>query len=164
MFRIMRKYIVITVFILFSLSSFAQDGKSIYQKYSDEQGVSAVYISPAMFRMIGKLPDMEMGNDSMNLTPVIKSLRGMYIISMENSPLSINLRDDVQRFVNKGRYELMMEVKDSGEQVKIFTDSQGDMVSSLVLMAAEADACTFICVDGNISMNDLESLISSVVQ
>lgn len=160
----MRKYIVITVFILFSLSSFAQDGKSIYQKYSDEQGVSAVYISPAMFRMIGKLPDMEMGNDSMNLTPVIKSLRGMYIISMENSPLSINLRDDVQRFVNKGRYELMMEVKDSGEQVKIFTDSQGDMVSSLVLMAAEADACTFICVDGNISMNDLESLISSVVQ
>ena len=71
----MKKIFAIAAAMLVTVSAFAQDGKSIYKKYSDAENVSAVYISPAMFRMMGKIPDMEVGASEMNLTPVIKSDR-----------------------------------------------------------------------------------------
>ena len=47
----MKRIIIIATLLLASISAFAQSGKSIYQKYSDAENVSAVYISSAMFRM-----------------------------------------------------------------------------------------------------------------
>ena len=43
---------------LAALTASAQNYKSLYQKYSDDERVTAVYISPAMFKMIGKLPEV----------------------------------------------------------------------------------------------------------
>ena len=60
----MKRIIVILAALLLSISTFAQHGKNIYQKYSDAEGVTAVYISPAMFRLIGKIPDMELQDES----------------------------------------------------------------------------------------------------
>ena len=77
----MKKIFAIAAAMLITVSAFAQDGKSIYKKYSDAENVSAVYISPAMFRMMGKIPEMEVGDSEMNLTPVVKSLTGLYLIS-----------------------------------------------------------------------------------
>ena len=54
----MKNIIVFIAALLLSLSAAAQNGKSIYQKYSDAENVSAVYVSPAMFRMIGRIPDL----------------------------------------------------------------------------------------------------------
>ena len=46
----MKRFILIALAALFGAGAFAQDGKSIYNKYSEAENVSAVYISPAMFR------------------------------------------------------------------------------------------------------------------
>ena len=48
----MKKIALIAAFSLLVATAFAQDGKSIYNKYSDEKNVSAVYISPTMFRLM----------------------------------------------------------------------------------------------------------------
>ena len=80
----MKRIIVILAALLLSISAFAQNGKNIYQKYSDAEGVTAVYISPAMFRLIGTIPDLEVGEDKVNLTPIIQALTGFYIIDSEN--------------------------------------------------------------------------------
>ena len=73
----MKKIIIIAAAILMTASAFAQDGKSIYNKYSDEAGVSAVYISPAMFRLMGRLPDIEVTDgESFNLGAFVRPSRG----------------------------------------------------------------------------------------
>ena len=58
----MKKLFAIAVFILLAVSVSAQDGRSIYNKFSDEPGVSAVYISPSMFKLIGKIPAIDLGD------------------------------------------------------------------------------------------------------
>ena len=70
----MRRFFILAALLLVTISSFAQDGRSIYQKYSDSEDISAVYVSPAMFRMIGKLPDIELNNGEVNFYSIIKSL------------------------------------------------------------------------------------------
>ena len=62
----MKRLVILAALLLTTLSSFAQDGKSIYQKYSESEGVSAVYISPAMFRLIGRIPDLNVEGESAN--------------------------------------------------------------------------------------------------
>ena len=146
--------------LLSAIVAFAQDGKSIYQKYSDEKDVSAVYISPAMFRLIGKVPDLKVENSDINLGPIIKSLSGLYIINSENPKVNDTLKGEVDRLVNAGRYEMLMEAKDSGETVRMYTLGTETVVNSFVMVSVDGDETSFICLDGKMNREDLEKLLA----
>ena len=145
-------------------SSFAQSGKSIYNKYSDSKGVSAVYISPSMFKLIGKLPEIDVADGEVNLTPVVKDLEGMYMVSIEDSKECKGLREDVEKMVKSGKYELLMETKDDGETVQIHVINSGEYVTSLVILTVENDETTFIAFDGKIRQEDIERLLAAAVK
>ena len=145
----MKRIILILAALLLSISAFAQHGKNIYQKYSDAEGVTAVYISPAMFRLIGSIPDLEVGEDKVNISPLIQALNGFYVIDSENPDINGKLRTEVERFISNGKYEMLMEVKDSGETVRMYTMGDEKTVAGFVMLAAEAAEVTFICLDGS---------------
>ena len=156
----MKRLFLLAAMLLVTISSFAQDGKSIYQKYSDSEDISAVYVSPAMFKLIGKLPDIEMNSGEVNFYPIIKSLTGLYIINSSNKNINAQLYADVEKFIKSGRYELLMEAKDSGETVKMYTVGNDTVVNSFVLVARDGDETTFICIDGNMNRTDMEKLLA----
>ena len=156
----MKRILFLFAALLLTASAFAQNGKSIYQKYSDADQVSAVYISPAMFRLIGRTPDIEAGKSKVNLTSVIRSLTGLYILNSENKSINSQLRDEAERFINSGRYELLMEAKDSGETVRMYTVGSEKLINGFVLLAAEPEEVTFICLDGQMPRDDFEKLIA----
>ena len=156
----MKRILILAAALLLALSAYAQNGKAIYQKYSDADGVSAVYISPAMFRMIGRIPDLDTGSGEVNLTPVIRSLSGMYIINSKNADINGNLRSEVERFINSGKYELLMEAKDHGETVRMYTVGTEQIVNGFVMLAAESDEVTFICLDGQMPRVQFEELLA----
>ena len=156
----MKRFIFLFAALLLTLSAAAQNGKSIYQKYSDEENVSAVYISPAMFRLIGKIPEVNTGDGEVNLSPIIRSLSGMYIINSENEKINGNLRAEAERFINSGRYEMLMEAKKSGETVRMYTVGNDKVVEGFVMLAAEAASVTFICLDGQMPRDEFETLMA----
>ena len=156
----MKRIIALAATLLLTLTAFAQSGRSIYQKYSDADDVSAVYISPAMFRLIGRIPDLETGDGKVNLTPVIRSLTGMYILNSENPAINDGLRAEVEQFIRTGRYELLMEAKDKGETVRMYTVGTEQVVNGFVMLAAETDAVTFICLDGQMPREEFENLMA----
>lgn len=159
----MKRLFFLAAMLLFTISSFAQDGKSIYQKYSDSENISAVYVSPAMFKLIGKLPDIELNDSEVNFYPIIKSLTGLYIINSNNSSINAQLYADVEKFIKSGKYELLMEAKDSGEAVRMYTVGNEDVVNSFVMVAKDGDETTFICIDGKINRTDLEKLLAESI-
>lgn len=159
----MKQLYIIVAMLLMGISAFAQDGRSLYNKYSDYDNVEAVYISPAMFRLIGKIPDVEMNNESVNLGPIIKTLSGLYILSIKDGPVALDLADDVNRFIKKGQYELLMEAKESGQVMRMYTVGDDFTVNSFVMLAREADEVNFICIDGTIPRDQLEDLVAKAV-
>lgn len=156
----MKRFFILAAMLLVTISSFAQDGKSIYQKYSDSENISAVYVSPAMFKMIGKLPDIELNDGEVNFYPIIKSLTELYIINSENAGINAQLYADVEKFIKSGKYELLMEVKDSGQTVRMYTVGNDVTVNSFVMIAKDGGETTFICIDGNMNRSDLEKLLA----
>ncbi len=156
----MKKIIVFAALLLGSIFASAQDGKQIYQKYSDEPNVSAVYVSPAMFRLIGKLPDIQAGDGDVNLTPVVQALTGLYIISSENPDLNARIAKDVRKFIEKGTFELLMEAKEDGEKMTMYTAGDDKTVTSFIMLADEGTEVTFICLDGKLDRTKLEEIMS----
>ena len=155
----MKRIFLLAVLLLCALTASAQSGKSLYQKYSDADNVSAVYISPAMFRLIGKIPDLEIGDNNVNLAPLIRSLSGLYIINSENTHINDKLVSEVNRFINSGKYELLMESKDAGEVVRMYTVGTEKVVNSFVMVASQGDEATFICLDGQMDRDQLEGVL-----
>lgn len=160
----MKRILTIAALLLVTISSFAQSGKSIYQKYSDSEGVSAVYISSAMFRMIGKIPDLNVEGGNVNLAPIIQSLSGLYIIDSENDKINADLKADAEKFVRSGRYELIMEAKDSGEIVRMYTVGTEKVVEGFVMISVDGNETTFICLDGKMNREDLEKLLATAMK
>ena len=160
----MKKLYILVVMLLVSISALAQDGRSLYNKYSDYDNVEAVYISPAMFRLIGKIPDVQMEGENVNFGPIIKSLSGLYILNISDEGLAADLSSDVNRFIKKGDYELLMEVKDNGEVTRMYTVGDDRIVNSFVLLSRDASETSFICIDGTIPRDQLEDLIAKAAE
>ena len=156
--------VLVAALFLLTANAWSQDGKGIYNKYSDNEEVSAVYISSSMFKLIGRVPDMNVGDGSMNLGPLIKSLNCMYLIDCDDPDVSREIKSDVNKFINKYKFDMLMEVKDRGETVRIYTTGSEKTVTQFVMTAAEYEAFTFICLDGTMSRADLEKAIAKATQ
>lgn len=159
-----RIILIIVSTILFAVSAFSQNGSALYNKYSDEKGVEAVYISGAMFRMIGRIPDLEIGDKDMNIAPVIRRLSGFFVLSTENPSVSERLFKDVSDYIKKGRFELLMEAKDSGEVMRMYTVTEKEMIKSFVMVETEGSETNVICFDGKIPRAELDKLLSSAMK
>lgn len=160
----MKRIVILAALLLTTIASFAQNGKSIYQKYSEAEGVSAVYISPSMFRLIGKIPELSVEGEKVNLAPVIQSLSGLYLIDSENAKINSTLKAEAEKFVRSGNYELLMEAKDSGEVVRMYTNGTETTVNGFVMIADEGAETTFIYLDGKMNRDELESLIAQAMK
>ena len=159
----MKKIITMAFMLLLAVGAFAQEGKKLYNKYSDQEGVSAVYISPAMFKLVGQLPDInvDMANgEKMDVAPLVRSFSGFYMLSFEQkSAASAELYKEVTAMVNKGNFELLMEVKDSGSTIRMYTLGDEKTVSSFVCIINEEDETMFFSLEGSMNRSDLENLI-----
>lgn len=160
---IMKRIVLSIIAVLLPLAAFSQSGKSIYNKYSDCEGVNALYISPAMFKMMGSLPELEDIEEDVDMTQLVKSLDAMYILECENPTVSSSLEQDVREMVSSGKYELMMEVKEDGERMNIYTVKKGSQIESFVFLCSEnTGSLSCIVIDGRISETELNKLISTV--
>ncbi len=154
----MKKIVLTAILAVLSMTAFAQTGKSLYEKYSDMDGVTAVYISPAMFKMIGKL-SLDMGEEDVDIARLVRSLKGMYILNIPNSGPANQLAGEVSKLIRGGRYELLMEAKDSGDHMQMFTNGDDDIIRSFIMLNTDGDETSFICFDGDILREDFERVV-----
>ena len=155
----MKKILLSVILAVLSVGAFAQTGKSLYEKYSDLEGVEAVYISPAMFKMIGRL-NLEMGDEDVDIARLVRSLKGMYILNIPHSGPATQLAGEVTRMIRGGNYELLMEAKDSGDRMQMFTNGDDNIIKSFVMLATDGDETSFICFDGDIVRDEFEEVIA----
>ena len=151
----------IAAILLLAVCSFGQSGKNIYNRYSDAKDVSAVFISQTMFRMIGRIPELPVGDGKVDISPIIRTLDGFYLIDSENISINKAIREDTKRFVSDGRFNLLLEVKDDGERVHFYTVEKGDIITNLVMTSDEDDEFVFISLDGAIPREKFEELLAN---
>lgn len=162
----MKRILVAALLLISATLASAQEGKNLYNKYSSEKGVSAVYISPAMLKLIGQLPDLKIqtqGDKSLDIGSLISSFHGFYMLEITELSAMTTLRKDVASMIGAGRYELLMEMKEEGQTLNIYTAGDEKVIDSFVFMATDTDGMQFICIDGAMNRSDVEKLIAAAV-
>jgi len=157
----MKRSILTLIISMVAISAFGQDYKTIYQKYSDDDRVTAVYISPAMFKMIGKLPEVKIEENGLDLAPMIKSMTGFYMLQTEDSSLAEKISKDVTRIVGGGKFETLMEIKDKGQKVNILSLGDDQFLKSLLLTVFDSGESVFIGIDGLMNRADVENAVAT---
>ena len=163
----MRHIIILAIMLLSFTAASAQEGKNIYNKYSGGKNVSAVYISPSMFKLIGQLPDLEIetaDGSSMNIAPLISSFQGFYMLDVSDPAVISSINKDVAAMISKGKYELLMEMKDEGDHLQIYTCGNEKIIESFVFIASDSDSIQFISIEGMMNRKDLENILINSVQ
>ncbi len=156
----MKKFILTAMVMLVSVGTFAQDVKTIYNRYSNAKGAETVYISEAMFQLMQGLPEGVLDID-IDVMPYVKSLKALYIINCEGA-MAESLSNDVQRLVSAGKFQLLMELNSDSDKLKIYIVDDGrDTITNFVLLAADETDTALIALDGTMSKKDLMNLVAN---
>ena len=83
----------------------------------------------------------------------------MYIIAAEDTPLVKELSSDVEALLQKGQLELLMEVVEKDEKVRMYIRQQGEVVKQFIMLETEDDSATYISIVADMPVEDFNALI-----
>ena len=83
------------------------------------------------------------------------------MLDISNTATISAINQDVASMTSKGKYELMMELKDEGETLQIYTSGNEKIIQSFVFIGSDEDSVQFICIDGEMKRSDIEKIIAS---
>ena len=157
----MKKIIILLLaFAVSMVSSAAQNSKKkIYSEYSGKPGVSAVYISPAMFKLMKTVPDIEINSQEVNFSRFIRTLEGMYILNTSDQDIASRLAKDVESELRYGKHELLMEAIEENQTTRIYIVQNDSIVSDLILLSRDGHSTSYISITGERPLDELSKMI-----
>ena len=150
----MKQMVFKTIFVLAVARMSVQANAQVkeFDKYPDTMNVPYVFISKFMLRMAGagSAPSVP-GVDTKS---IMNKLNGIQIISSENKNAVVRLKTDAQNIVKQGKYELLMQVDEDDQKVRIY-HKESKRQSAVVMMAAEEAEFTVLVFSGTFTMEDV---------
>jgi hypothetical protein len=126
-----------------------------FEKYADTKNVTYVYISKFMLRMVGKGSSPSV--PGVNTQSIMNKLNGIQIISSEEEAATARLKTETQSIIKQGKYELLMQVDENDEKVRIY-HREGKQQSAVVMMADEDGEFSVIVFSGTFTLEDVMTL------
>ncbi len=127
----------------------------MFDKYSEKEGFTTVYISSKMFSLFaGK--DAK-SDDGSNIMRRLKSIR---ILSVEDSLLNKNLNfyNELSKKLDISVYEELMVVKEGSETTKFLIRQTGDIISELLVITGGPGDNTLISIKGELDLKSISEL------
>ena len=128
-----------------------------FSAYENNENFTVVYVSPKMFEMVAKVT-----NDSKNsdIKELVKDIKGLKILSTNKDPLKYYA--EAAKKIPLGEYEVLMTVKDKGDNVKFLTKGNGDVVDELLLLVGGADDFVLMSFVGKLDLNKISKLANKL--
>ncbi|MDR1518218.1 MAG: DUF4252 domain-containing protein, partial [Dysgonamonadaceae bacterium] len=153
----MKKRIIVSALIFCAVHTFAQ--KNPFEKFSDMDGVTSVYISKNMLSMLPKSSKMEY--NGVNVGGFIDKLSSILILTSENAKIGSEMISLANKQVKGDNYELLMHVKSGDNQkVNFFMRGKPENIQELMMIVdgGKDDDYVIMQLFGNFSMQDMEQI------
>ena len=157
------KIILVTIIIALSSNiTIAQD--ELYKKYSGKEGVTKIYISKAMFSLLKGVDISTIASEAseaVNIGEIIESLTGLYILSSDSETVSNEMEKDFEILTKRSNLELLMEVEDDSDIVKMYIAKERDVIKNFFLKVEECNgSLTIMFFEGEISESQLSKIVN----
>lgn len=154
--KIMIKTILFAVMALTTLNAHAQ--VKAFEKYSDMNGITYVYISKAMLSAISSKLNSMPSMPNVNAQALASKMSGIQLIHAEKNNMRAKLRSEVQSIVKQNKYELLMQVKEDNNKADIYQNI-GPQQSAVVMLVEEKDGVTAVVFSGKFTTEDVMKMV-----
>ena len=130
----------------------------LFEKYSERDGFTTVYISSKMFSLFaGKaVPEDDIRN-------IISRLKSIRILTVEDSTLNLNLNfyRELSKKLDLSSYEELMAVKEGSDMTKFLIRQKGDIITELLVITGGPGDNTLISIKGDLDMKTISQISRS---
>lgn len=148
--------IILCVFLMVLLPFSLKGQSAIFDKYNDKATVSSVYISKTMLQM-----QPNVYTKDVNIGKVAGQLEAVYIVSTMDNTLKRPMQNDIEDFIKKGKYEVLMKQKGITSSSSFYVKKKGDKVKELIMITDATTKFSYIHLIGEMTLNDIQRITSS---
>ncbi len=157
----MKKFLFSAFILLLAIGIQAQaDAISKYfDKYSEDEGFSVVYISSKMFEYVSKIDIEDMSSD---VKDVISNLKGLRILTREHD--GKKYYNEVINTLNPKEYETLMTVRDGDENVRFWVKENpgnSNVIDELLLLVG-GDEFVLMSFVGKIDLSKIGKIANDL--
>lgn len=151
----MKRIYIIALFITLCTGIMSAQ-TTIFDRYADTDGVTTVYISRAMLRM---MPDIGEGAGGLQIGEIASKLDNLQVLTCERKALIPKIMKEASALTSKG-YEVLVKVNENGQKTDIFQKSLGGGRMEYLIRVSEPSELTLIQITGNITADDIRKMTS----
>lgn len=150
------KKIIFTIVFIFAVTIISAQ-KNPFEKFTDMNGVTSVYISKNMMSLFPKDSNQYGGVDVGNF---VDKLSSILILTTENQKVGKEMLSLANSRIKDSNYELLMRVKsDDGELVNFFMKGKPDNIQELIMIVDGNDEESVIMQFlGNFKLQDVQEM------
>ena len=148
---------IILCSLFFNFSLKAQN--SFFEKVADMPGVTSVSISPKMFELMKGNTGLD--SEKLHIDNITEKLTSMQILSAEDKSAIDVLRKETAHINSKNGYEELLRVKDDDEKVFIYSKNIKKDENEYVLLVDEKEEFTVVMFSGNLTIDELKSIMNN---
>ena len=153
----MRKLILIIALVLVSNTLFAQ---SVFDKFDNQDDITAVVVNKKMFTMLSKVDAKD--KQSQQYINLIKKLDNLKVFVTANDKKSDDMKVVADKYIKTAGLEELMRINEKGKTVKIYvksgaTDSQ---VKELLMFieGSGKEESVLMSLTGSFNLDELSAL------
>lgn len=149
---------MISMFSFMSATIAQEDAISKYfSKYMDDEAFTVVYLSPKLFQLLGKLEIDELEDEeAAAIMEVIEDLKSLRVLTTEQN--AAQYYNEAVKTINTKDYEVLLTVRDEGENVQFLIKEEGNMINELLLLVGGADEFVMVSFVGKIDLDKISQL------
>ena len=91
---------------------------------------------------------------------LVKDIKGLKILTTKKDPMKYYTEASKKLPINE--YEVLMTVKDKGDNVKFLTKGSGDVVNELLLLVGGTDDFVLMSFVGNLNLSKISKLANKL--
>jgi len=129
--------------------------KSLFDKYENEDNVTIVSISKAMFNLIPG----NINTGKVDLKSVVPKIESLLLITSNKSNLKEKMYADFKSLVDKNKdFEELMRVKSDKTNITFNVRKKGNMINELFMLVNDGDDFVAIQLLGNFTIEDIQKI------
>lgn len=138
--------IMLPVMAMAQLPQFAKLG----EKYNGVEGVTAMTVNKQMIAMFAG------GNADLDFVDEIQ------ILLSENADVSSGIVKDAKKAVKKSKVDELVSANDDGATFTIYTKSESDLITNIVIVIENESPSGFIVITGDIPQEKINEVVKIV--
>jgi len=153
----MKKLLVIVLCSMgIAISAQAQDSHSFVKQYSHKEGFTVLTLNRATMRLTALLAKIGKPNEDVSILYNVDNVQILTTASLSDS-----FEEDLQRFCEAGRYELILEREGDGGTDQIFCRFTDDGITGFVIWDKKDQVGSMICLNGRFTEANMKKIMAN---